>query len=314
MTETYAADISTYQGVTDYPLLSSKTHGVILRASIGVQEDLKFDTHWAGLTAEGKPVGAYHYLISYLNGVYQAEAMLDVLGSRVPVIWKPGVGWVKGVVLDCEQNDGLTPSALAARIKAFVLTIKAAHPDWEVVIYTRGYWWNENVGTAELAFFATLLLWIARYHPTATHPWDDNPYSPLRPLPWQTWAAWQWSADGNNQGDEYGVSSDDIDLDRLRLAPVVPPPDPLPIPPGDCDPLPRLKVLTNNLNVRSAPVVSVPSTGPGSNVVGTLAAGTEIEVLDLSIERYDRAWVEHGPDKWSAAVYGTAQHMNETNP
>lgn len=257
MTELYASDISVYQGVTNYPLLSSKTAGVILRASIGVQEDMLFDQHWAGLTQQGRPVGAYHYFISYLNGVYQAEAMLAVLGNRVPQVWKPGTGWIKGVVVDCESNTGLTPSALAARIKAFILTIKAEHPDWVVVVYTRGYWWNENLGTAELAFFATLLLWVARYSATAQHPWDNNPFSPLRPLPWQTWAAWQWEADGNNKGEEYGVSSDDIDLDRLRLAPIIPPPDPIPpdpdptpIPPGD-----KIGKAIVAANFRAYPVV-----------------------------------------------------------
>ena len=65
MPETYAVDISVYQGATNYPLLSSKTHGVIVRASIGVQEDLKFDQHWAGLTAAGKPVG---FELETING------------------------------------------------------------------------------------------------------------------------------------------------------------------------------------------------------------------------------------------------------
>ena len=33
------------------------------------------------------------------------------------------------------------------------------------------------------------------------HPWDEYDY-------------WQWSADGNNRGYEFGVESDDIDLNR----------------------------------------------------------------------------------------------------
>ena len=301
MTTQDASDISVYQGDTNYPVLAGKTSGVILRASIGVQEDLLFNEHWAGLQGQGHPTGAYHYFIPYLNGPYQAEAFLEVLGSRVPVIWKPGKGWVAGFVLDCEQNSGLTPSALAARIKAFVLTVKAEYPDWEVVIYTRGYWFNENIGTSEIAFFSALLLWVARYHPTATHPWDDNPYSPLRPLPWNQWALWQWSADGNNLGDEYGVSSDDIDLDRRRLAPVDPPPDP------GCPELPLLKVLTNGLKVRSSPQVSNPY---NANVVGTLATGVYLDAEDLAVESAARVWVRHGDGYgWSAVVYDGNQHM-----
>lgn len=230
MSEAFAVDISQYQGATDYPQLAAQIHGAICRASIGIQDDLLFDTHWAGLTAQGRPVGAYHYLIDDINGVWQAETFLTQLEGRTPQVWN-GAAWVPGYVLDVEDNSaGLSPSALAARIKAFILTVKAARPELAAVIYTRGYFWNDNVGLSELAFFATLLLWIARYT-SLSAPWGNaGDQAKLRPAPWFDWVLWQFSADGNNQGDEFGVSSDDIDLDRLKNAPPLPPV--IPPPPG----------------------------------------------------------------------------------
>lgn len=97
-------------------------------------------------------------------------------------------------------------------------------------------------------------------------------------------------------------------IKALDWGAVVPPPV---IPPPVAVTLPQLKVLTSPaLNVRSAPVVSNPSS---ANVIGTLAAGTIIDVLDLKIENADRVWAKHGanPDKWSAVTYGVNQHMGD---
>lgn len=90
-----------------------------------------------------------------------------------------------------------------------------------------------------------------------------------------------------------------------------PDPDPLPVPPpGDCEPLPQLKVLTNGLKVRSEPKVSNPY---DKNVIGTLAAGAVVDVFDLAIETGKRVWVRHAEtEEWSAVVYEGTQHMEET--
>ena len=258
MTEYQAVDISVYQGATDYPLLASKTELVTLRASIGQQEDLLFSTHWDGLEQQAHRIGAYHYFIPYINGVYQAEAMLEILGDRVPVIWDSvNDAFVPGVTADCEYNTGLSPSALSARIKAFGEHITAERPGWIVQVYTRGSWWNTNIGLSQRLYFAACPLWIARYTNTNPEPWG-NPGDPswLRPFPWLIEDEWQRSADGNNKGAEYGVSSDDIDLDVLRNYSTQPPP-PDPIPPDPPSEYPQTGKVNagGGLNLRSYPAL-----------------------------------------------------------
>jgi len=79
------------------------------------------------------------------------------------------------------------------------------------LIYTRGTFWNPNVGNPIWA--SDYLLWAARYSNTLTGPWSDGRY---RPLPWNMWAFWQWSADKNGRGAEFGAESRDIDLNRFN--------------------------------------------------------------------------------------------------
>jgi hypothetical protein len=62
-------------------------------------------------------------------------------------------------------------------------------------------------------------LWCARYKPSLTSPWSDGRF---KCYPWandfnEGWEYWQYLADGNGLGDEYGAESDDIDLNYKRL-------------------------------------------------------------------------------------------------
>jgi GH25 family lysozyme M1 (1,4-beta-N-acetylmuramidase) len=75
------------------------------------------------------------------------------------------------------------------------------------VIYTRGGWWNKYVG--DVVWAAASPLWIARYNDTIDGPWADGKY---KPVSWDHWTFWQFSAGGNGRGAEFGARSADIDL------------------------------------------------------------------------------------------------------
>ena len=83
-------------------------------------------------------------------------------------------------------------------------------PDEKLGIYSRAMLWNSLAG--DNSPFKRFLCWVARYHSTITHPWNLWPAGHMQP--WDEYDYWQWSADGNNRGYEFGVDSDDIDLNR----------------------------------------------------------------------------------------------------
>ena len=90
------------------------------------------------------------------------------------------------------------------------------------MVYTRGEFWNTNMG---LVYWAKKYpLHIARYPEVDTslapHPWKDKAgkvLTKVKPLGWEDWAFWQHSADENRRGHEFGSNplhgSHAIDLD-----------------------------------------------------------------------------------------------------
>jgi len=85
-------------------------------------------------------------------------------------------------------------------------------PDEKLGIYSRALLWNALAG--DHAPLKRFLCWVARYT-SKLHPWNDWPAG--RMYPWDEYDYWQHSADGNNRGAEFGVDSDDIDLNRKRI-------------------------------------------------------------------------------------------------
>jgi GH25 family lysozyme M1 (1,4-beta-N-acetylmuramidase) len=64
-----------------------------------------------------------------------------------------------------------------------------------------------------------LELWIARYTSKGKPwgnilPWPDSPR--IKPRDYDDWDFWQWSADGNGRGAEFGASSRSIDLNYFN--------------------------------------------------------------------------------------------------
>jgi len=147
------------------------------------------------------PRGFYWFFRPSFDGTQQAQYFLDLIENK---------DWKLNPVLDIEvsgaDNDTIKRNALD-----FVLEVErqtALHP----IIYTRATWWNPTIGSNTWADDCDL--WVARYHSGIEGPWSDNDY--YRPCCWQDWKFWQWSADGNNRGAEFGAESDDIDLNRFN--------------------------------------------------------------------------------------------------
>jgi lysozyme len=200
-------DISTWQGDVDADkFIAAGAHGVIMRAGAvsaagSCYTDYQFEANAAKF--DGRlPMGAYWFYRPEHDPVVQAEYFANLLDGYV---------WHIPPVVDVEYNTtGVSVVNFQNWLYKFLLRLEAL--DFQVpMIYTRGTFWNPNVGNP--AYAPNYSLWVARYSTYLIGPWSDGNY---RPLPWQDWLLWQWSADGNRRGAEFGVQSADIDLNRFN--------------------------------------------------------------------------------------------------
>lgn len=121
------------------------------------------------------------------------------------------------LVADVEITGGLSMTALRASVKAFLDELERLDGQ-KPIIYTRASFWNPWLGDPDWA--SDYDVWLARYVTinTAdlpaymTGPWSDGYY---KPLSWDEWAIWQYSADGNMRGVKYGAESNSIDLNLM---------------------------------------------------------------------------------------------------
>jgi len=163
------------------------------------------DEQWINNIAEAPkwfPCGAYYYFLPQFDAVMQADYFISVIRSAP--LWLPPV-------IDVEQDGGLTPTAVKTKVKTFIYRVKEVMAQY-CMVYTRSSFWNPMVADSEL--WEELDLWIARYSTTLTHPWGSS--TTYKPRDWSTWQFWQWSADSNGRGAEFGAQSASIDIDRFN--------------------------------------------------------------------------------------------------
>lgn len=141
------------------------------------------------------PCGSYFFSRPKFNGNVQADYFSNlILGEDL--ILPP---WA-----DCEVA-GASYATMQLNTKRFVQYIDPK-PD----VYTRVSYWDSVIWVQKWAEMYKCA--IARYSNTLTNPWSDGRWvSKQWPLSDVRW--WQWSADGNGRGAEFGGESRSIDLD-----------------------------------------------------------------------------------------------------
>jgi GH25 family lysozyme M1 (1,4-beta-N-acetylmuramidase) len=191
-TTTAGIDVSYYQGTINWTAV--KNAGIefaFVRVSDGdVFHDPKFDAYWAGAKAAGLVRGAYQFFRPNQSITAQADMMIAAVGTLGPGDLPP--------VIDVEATGGLGPSSVAAKVRQWVDRVKAG-TGVDPVVYTGKYFWRDQVGGPST--FVGNPLWIAQY----------TSLCPDLPLPWTTWAFWQYSESGHVAGIAGAV-----DLDRFN--------------------------------------------------------------------------------------------------
>jgi GH25 family lysozyme M1 (1,4-beta-N-acetylmuramidase) len=73
------------------------------------------------------------------------------------------------------------------------------------IVYTAKWYWDTWIGTPTC---------LNRYDLAVAH--YTAATAPLMPRGWTEWKIWQYSADKNGKGSEFGAQSSDIDLDKFN--------------------------------------------------------------------------------------------------
>jgi hypothetical protein len=109
----------------------------------------------------------------------QADMMIAAIGTYTPGDLPP--------VIDVEDDGGLAPATVAARVRQWVDRVQNALGVTPIV-YTGKYFWRDEVGGP--SSFAPNPLWIAQY----------TSLCPDLPGPWTRWTFWQYTDSGSVAG------------------------------------------------------------------------------------------------------------------
>jgi lysozyme len=193
-------DVSRHQGVMNWARAANAgCVAAVARATKGLQGpnypgyDEQFVANWAGMKSEGIRRGAYHLFMPELDPKKQADWFVSIVQDQPE--------WA---VVDVELNVKAVPRATFwERLLECCIRIDRYWPG-SVVIYTRASFWGPVLGGAPWPLGK---LWVAHYTQAAR---------PVIPQSWGDWLLWQYSADENRRGGEFGAQSAAIDLSRYN--------------------------------------------------------------------------------------------------
>ena len=121
---------------------------------------------------------------------------------------------------DNELRGDVSPNTFAANLLLAYGELDAAFPSRRHINYTRAGFFNRYVARRP-EWKQQTDLWVARYT-LRPQPWGnpgDSSY--VYPLDYDDWTFWQWSADHNGRGQEFGAppppaADHDMDLDYFN--------------------------------------------------------------------------------------------------
>lgn len=208
-------DISKWQGKIDFDkMIGAKPLGIYMRCaykdpySAASLTDKHVREYYNGLRESGIPLSFYYFYHPHIDGGKQATHFLEVVDS---------IGdYQLPLAIDIESNlfpERVSRGSVSRNLETCMNIIRE-NSNILPMIYTRTAFWNPLLGSQSWA--SNYYLWIAFYSSTTSHPWYKNPNSAYKPAPWDDYFMWQYSADGNMRGKEFGVSSSSIDINRVN--------------------------------------------------------------------------------------------------
>lgn len=261
-------DLSRYDGKVDWAKMKAKNvQFVTCRATVGdYYTDPTFFENMKNAIAAGIRVSAYHVVVPNISAKSQINRFISEIG---------GLRLDDEPVLDVELvRDCSRETITGVTMECGHLLMGYAGFAYPMIYTAQGFWNSNVISSAEWEKFP---LWVANYTMAP---------SPLMPRDWKKWHRWQWSADGNGRGPEFGVTAASIDLNREMVEPHYPPFD-----------AKDTFVLREGIRIRQSPTVN-------SAEVGHLTRGLTVVVFD-EYRDGDDIWVALNKERtmWSAFQY-----------
>lgn len=296
-------------------LLPKMSDGFQIRA--GVSTDLQnyvdptFRLNVDKAYKSGIPCIPYHFC-QYVKYGYTNDSMVN---DQVKIIKEalrgliPGVSF-HGISLDVEVENSTGPN-VAYITMGIYKALKAAYPNIPIIFYTSLKYLNlyPNWANGICSQGMSYNIWFAQYvwNTGIVTTWADL-WARIIPslnmsvmrYAFEDWWAVQWTGDRITLPGCYGK----IDLNAyhgteaqlwkwLNFTPPVIPPEPEPAPGL------KLRVIAQNLNIRSGP-------GTAFADVGDLHAGDIVTATGISAATY---WVEIEPGKWACGSLNGVKYM-----
>jgi len=200
MSEIIGIDVSQWQGVMDWD--KAKAAGAqfaYIRAAFGSHKDTQFDRNWAETKRVGIPRGAYGWVINGVNQQVNAQRFKNFVGDDIGEL-PPTCDFEK------YQSSGEWKYPTFGELRTFVERVELLFGVVPFIYSSRGYWTSlQNHATQTWAVKCPY--WHAQYTKATI---------PNIPAPFPTWKLWQFSADGNGRGAEFGAKSSAIDINRFN--------------------------------------------------------------------------------------------------
>lgn len=261
----------------NFALLAQMADRVIIRFSVGAQEDLRGQQIYDGLKPYADmglvEICAYHAMIEWVDTETQVELFADLCNGKTLTF----------VMADFERDSsGLSQNALATLYLDFLgsLTIELTLVPYSIVIYTAEWFWGPNIGMVMAVEFGKYRLMFAQYTLVFTNL--------LIPFPWQpnNWTWHQYAADGNGMGAVFGFPGDDIDMSRMNPSLPQPPPS---SPPPLVFPLSGKVSASAGTNLRPYPNV-ISKWIPGKHFTKTLPKDTPLLITGEEPDAFGYGW------------------------
>ncbi len=278
-------------------------------------EDSKFDKFSTDAFHHGKLLaGCYHWLQPSVDPTVAAKFYLERY-KRFPFHLPPIMDFEEPLVLQTRKF-----SDYAWRAQVWLEYVK--HQTGRVPFIYTAKWYTEQFDDKLLSWMKAYPVIIADYtcwSNTFKYLWCKEPRR--KPYPWlDDWSMWQFSADGNGRGHEFGVSAGNIcldywhndmnsllaflGLDEQPTPPVEEPEEPGQPPEEVSMSQKKFYVIGYEQNVRSEPII-------GNNVVKVIPQNTEIYPI-IDIKFYDKRniWLKY-PDGWVALLHIGGQYLRQ---
>lgn len=227
-------DISIYQNDVDADynplpidfekMKAAGADGVCIRKQVGYYRDIAFYQNWIAAGEAG--LKRTFYVVPYpgYNRDRQWTAMTTIIIDGEIVPFDPSQ-IDRPLWADIEVRHRITKNQAIGDVLWFLHNLTSWAP-LKPDIYTAKYIWEEKYSLAK-GWIEDWNLVVANYRT------DD----PLEPIGWmylkdgtsvpneERWTGWQFEADGNGRGPEFGVNSEDIDLSWQKPYGAVPTPE-----------------------------------------------------------------------------------------